>query len=77
MSERQPKNDSRNKPSIDPNPHYYCDMFFQNIKTIIAAIVLILLIVLMVACDLKDGTQEIFKALAFIVGGFLFGSNIK
>lgn len=71
---REPRNDKRNKPTKEPNSHYYFEMFIKHVRPISAALVFIIGFICMMFYEISDKTIEIHKMLLCMCGGYLFGN---
>ena len=73
---RKDRDDKRKAPTLDPNTHYLTNLIFNNLRPIIAGIIVILSLILFALVDLKESVIEVIKYIAFLSAGFLFG-NVK
>ena len=62
---RKDRDDKRKAPTIDPNPHYWADIIFKNLRPIIAGIIVLVSIALfafgklpILGYPLLDGRQQ-------------------
>ncbi|MCI6050046.1 hypothetical protein [Phocaeicola plebeius] len=71
---RKDRDDKRKAPTIDPNPHYWADIIFKNLRPIIAGIIVLVSIALFAFADLTESVIEVIKYISFLSAGFLFGN---
>lgn len=76
---REARNDKRAEPTMNPNSHYWGDMFFKHFKQLAAFVILVTIIILLVLCDYtnREDVLESIKSIAWLSAGFLFGSAVK